>query len=118
MKRREFIGLVGGAAASLPLAARAQQPGGIRRIGVLMAFAESDREGQTWVAAFREGLQKLGWTEGRNVQIETRWATAAVEEIQRFAKELVASQPELRRAHLRLQRYCNRRALSRSFSRT
>jgi putative ABC transport system substrate-binding protein len=95
MKRREFIGLVGGAAAALPLAARAQQPGGIRRIGVLMAFAESDREGQAWVAAFREGLQKLGWTEGRNVQIETRWATAAVEEIQRFAKELVASQPEL-----------------------
>src|SRR6201988_1669820 len=95
MKRREFIGLVGGAAAELPLAARAPQPGGIRRIGVLMAFAESDREGQAWVAAFREGLQKLGWTEGRNVQIETRWATAAVEEIQRFAKELVASQPEL-----------------------
>ncbi len=95
MKRREFIGLVGGAAAALPLAARAQQPGGIRRIGVLMAFSESDREGQAWVAAFREGLQKLGWTEGRNVQIETRWATAAVEEIQRFAKELVASQPEL-----------------------
>ena len=95
MKRREFIGLVGGAAAALPLAARAQQPGGIRRIGVLMAFAESDREGQAWVAAFREGLQKLGWTEGRNVQIETRWATAAVEEIQRFAKELVASQPAL-----------------------
>jgi putative tryptophan/tyrosine transport system substrate-binding protein len=77
-----------------PLAARAQQPERMRRIGVLMSFAESDPEAQARVAAFREGLQKLGWTDGR-IQIDTRWATANVESIQRFAKELLALQPEL-----------------------
>ena len=95
MKRREFISLVGGAAAACPLAARAQQPERMRRIGVLMAFAESDHEAQSWVAAFRQELGKLGWTEGRNIEIDTRWATADVESMQRFAKELVALQPEL-----------------------
>ena len=69
MKRREFITLLGGAAATWPFAARAQPPDRMRRIGVLMAYAEGDQEaGQTRVAAFREGLQKLGWTEGRNVR--------------------------------------------------
>lgn len=67
----------------------------MRRIGVLMAFAESDHEAQSWVAAFREELPKLGWTEGRNIEIDTRWATADVESMQRFAKELVALQPDL-----------------------
>jgi len=95
MRRREFITLLGGAAAVWPLAARAQQGDQMRRIGVLMAFAESDREGQAWVAAFREGLQKLGWTEGRNIRIDTRWAAADAEAMQRFAKELVALQPDL-----------------------
>jgi putative tryptophan/tyrosine transport system substrate-binding protein len=66
VKRREFITLLGGAAAMWPLAARAQQGERMRRIGVLMAYAESVPEAQAWVAAFREGLQKLGWTEGRN----------------------------------------------------
>ena len=68
----------------------------MRRIGVLMAYAESDPEGQACVAAFREGLQKLGWTEGRNIRIDTRWATPGdAESMQRFAKELVALQPDL-----------------------
>jgi hypothetical protein len=66
MKRREFITLLGGAAAGWPIAARAQQTERMRRIGVLMAYAESDREGQALIAAFREGLQKVGWAEGRN----------------------------------------------------
>src|SRR5262245_28416820 len=74
-KRREFITLLGGAAAAWPLRGRAQQqPDGVRRIGVLMAYSESDREGQVNVAAFREGLQKLGWMDGRNVRIDSRWA--------------------------------------------
>ena len=95
MKRREFITLIGGAAATWPLAARAQQTERMRQLGVLMAHAENDPEGQANVAAFREGLQKLGWMEGRNLRIDTRWAAANVESIQRFAKELVALQPDL-----------------------
>ncbi len=95
MKRREFITLLGGAAASWPLAARAQQADRMRRIGILTALAESDREAQSWVAAFGDELRKLGWTEGRNIQIDTRWATADVESMQRFAKELVALQSDL-----------------------
>jgi putative ABC transport system substrate-binding protein len=91
MRRREFISLLGGAAA-WPLAARAQQP---KRIGVLQAFAESDPEAQSWIAAFREGLQKLGWVEGRNLQIDYRWATPDVVRMQEFAKELVALKPDL-----------------------
>ena len=67
----------------------------MRRIGVLMGYAESDRQGQANVAAFRMGLQKLGWTEGRNVAIEYRWAAAEADLVQQFAKELVALQPDL-----------------------
>jgi putative ABC transport system substrate-binding protein len=96
MKRREFITLLGGAAAAWPFAARAQQIDRMRRIGVLMGYAESDREGQAFIAAFREGLQKLGWAEGRNIGIDFRWAEASdVESMQRFAKDLVALQPDL-----------------------
>ena len=94
MRRREFITLVGSAAATWPLAARAQQSDRMRLIGVLMGLAESDREAQSWVAAFREELQKLGWTEGRNIEINTRWATADVELMKRLAKELAALQPD------------------------
>jgi putative ABC transport system substrate-binding protein len=93
MRRRTFITLLGGVAA-WPLIAHAQQPGGIRRIGVLMAYGQSD-EAHSWYAAFREELGKLGWTEGANLRIDVRWATADVESIQRFAKELVSQQPEL-----------------------
>jgi len=93
--RRELLAALGGASVAWPLAARAQQPGGMRRIGVLMGSAENDSEAQAWVAAFREALQKLGWTEGRNIRIDTRWASADVEAMQRFARELVALQPDL-----------------------
>jgi putative tryptophan/tyrosine transport system substrate-binding protein len=95
MKRRDFITLLGGAAA-WPLAARAQQPERMRRVGVLMDVPESDSQAQAYIAAFRNGLQKLGWTEGRNIRIDTRWATPAdADWMQRFAKELVALQPDL-----------------------
>ena len=91
MKRREFITLIGGAAAAWPLAARTQQSEGIRQIGVLMGYAESNLEGQAFVAAFREGLLKLGWAEGRNLRSEYRWAPLGdAEATRRFAKELVA----------------------------
>ena len=94
--RREFVTLLGGAAASWPLAARAQQPDRMRRIGVLMGYAESDLEVQAHIAAFREGLQKLGWTEGRNIQMDTRWAAPDdAASMRRFAKELVALQPDV-----------------------
>jgi len=96
MRRREFITLLGSAALAWPFAARAQQGERVRRIGVLMTLAESDPEAQAFVAAFREGLQKLGWTDGRNIQIDTRWATLGDAELrQRLAKELVALQPEI-----------------------
>ena len=95
MKRREFITLLGGAAAVWPLAARAQQGDRVKRIGVLMAYAEGDLEGEGFVAAFREGLQQLGWAEGRNIRIDLRWAAADEEAMQRFAQELVALQPDL-----------------------
>jgi putative ABC transport system substrate-binding protein len=95
MKRREFITLIGGTVVARPLAARAQQLDVVRRIGVLTGFAESDREGQAFVAAFREGLQKLGWVEGRNIRIDYRWAALDTDLMQRFAKELVALRPDL-----------------------
>ena len=95
MNRRQIITLLGGTAA-WPLAARAQQQGErMRRIGVLMGVPENDLEYQTFVAAFRGGLQELGWAEGRNIQIDTRWAGPDVASIQRFAKELIALQPDL-----------------------
>ena len=73
MRRRDFITLVGGSAVAWPLASRAQQSGQMRRIGVLMPFARDNSEGQARTTAFVQGLQKLGWTEGRNLQIDYRW---------------------------------------------
>jgi putative ABC transport system substrate-binding protein len=94
LNRRKFITLLGSATAC-PLAARAQQPRGMRRIGVLMTYAEDDPEGQAYLAAFREALQKLGWTEGHNFQIDYRWAALGAEATQRFAKDLIVLRPDL-----------------------
>ena len=95
MKRREFISLLGGAAATWPLAARAQQPDRMRRIGVLMNLSEDDPEAQRLVATFREGLAQLGWTEGRNLRIDYRWSAGDIERIRRYAAELVALAPDV-----------------------
>jgi putative ABC transport system substrate-binding protein len=80
MRRREFITLLGGAAAAWPLAARAQQGERLPRVGVLMSVAANDPEGQARIVAFLQGLQQLGLTDGRNVRIETRWATGNAED--------------------------------------
>src|ERR1700732_4544204 len=95
MRRREFTRLLGGATVAWSVAAHAQQTERVRRIGVLTSSAESDQEGQSSVAAFRERLRKLGWMEGRNSEIDIRWAAADVELMKRFAKELVTLQPDL-----------------------
>jgi len=95
MRRRDLIKGIAGSAAVWPLATHAQQSDRMRRIGVLMAFSENDPEARSWAAGFREELGKLGWTEGHNIQIDTSWATADVELLQRSAKQLVALQPDL-----------------------
>jgi len=82
--RREFITLLGGAA-TWPLAARAQQPAGMRRIGVLTAFADNDAEAQANITAFRQSLEKVGWIEGRNLAIDYRWGDADPELIRNYA---------------------------------
>jgi putative ABC transport system substrate-binding protein len=100
MKRRQFITLLGGAAATWPLAARAQPAGRLRRIGVLSGFAEGDLIGQSLVAAFRQRLQGLGWTEGRNVRLDVRWAAAGNLDLMRAnAVELVRMAPDLILVH-------------------
>ena len=99
MTRRQSIALLGGAAVAWPLAVYAQQADRMRRVGVLMAYAESDGEGQAFVAEFQKGLQKLGWAEGRNIQFDYRWTALDAELTQRFAKELTALQPDLIFSH-------------------
>ncbi len=95
MRRREFIKLVGGsAAAAWPIAARAQQAGSVRRIGVLIGFTETDPAVQSWLAAFRGALVKLGWTEGSNLRIDVRWTGYDVDKIKTLAKELVDLRPD------------------------
>jgi putative ABC transport system substrate-binding protein len=94
MKRRAFISLLGGAAAAWPVAARAQQAERVRRIGVLMAVAD-DPEGQARIAAFLQGLQQLGWAEGRNLQIDTRWGAGDADRFRQYAAELVALAPDV-----------------------
>jgi putative ABC transport system substrate-binding protein len=94
MKRREFMALFGGAAV-WPVAARAQQPAGIRRVGVLMNLSENDLEAQRLITVFREGLAQLGWADGRNLRIDYRWAGGDVGRIRDFAKELVELSPDI-----------------------
>ena len=93
MRRREFITLIGGAAA-WPLGAHAQQPERMRRIGVLMVNAESDPDGQVRIGAFRQGLQALGWTEGRNIRIDYRWGAGEPERARSAATDLVSLSPD------------------------
>src|SRR6516164_6850006 len=96
MKRSEFITLLGGAAATWSLATRAQQPERMRKIGALMNFAANDEEGKARVVAFAQALQKLGWTEGRNLRTDTRWAAADdADHYRRYSEELVALAPDV-----------------------
>jgi putative ABC transport system substrate-binding protein len=93
MRRRDFIKVVGGSAAAWPLKARAQQPDRTRLIGVLMGYAESDRTAQSWLAAFRGALTKLGWTENSKLHIELRWTAGDADRMRMLAKELVEMRP-------------------------
>ena len=95
MRRREFITLLGGAAAAWPLVARAQQGQRMRRIGVLMHLAADDPEGQRRVAVFLQGLQEAGWAVGRNVDIDMRWAAGDADRFRRYAMEIVALAPDV-----------------------
>ena len=95
MRRREFITLIGGAAATWPLVAQAQQPERMRRIGVLMNRSESNPEGQARLAAFRQALEQLGWNEGRNIRIDIRWGDDKTDLERKYAAELVALAPDV-----------------------
>jgi putative tryptophan/tyrosine transport system substrate-binding protein len=95
MKRREFISLLGGAAAAWPLAVRAQQPERARRVGILLNAAAEDSEGQSYVAAFQEGMQELGWSVGRNLRIDLRWGGNDADRWRRYADELVGHSPDV-----------------------
>jgi putative tryptophan/tyrosine transport system substrate-binding protein len=94
LKRRQFIALVGGAA-GWPLAARAQQPDRMRRIGVLMSYDETDPDAKTYLSAFMKVLGELGWTDSRDVRIDVRWAGGSVDRALVYAKELVDLQPDV-----------------------
>ena len=99
MRRRQLITLLGGAAVAWPLAARAQQPERTRRIGVLVAYADSDPEAQARVGAFRQGLRELGWTDGHNLRMELRWGTGDPDRARAFATELISLEPDVVVAH-------------------
>ena len=99
MQRRKFITLLGGAAVAWPIAVQAQQPERVRRIGIILATTADDAEFQAWVGAFLQALALLGWTIGRNVRIDTRWASANPGEIRRNAAELAALGPDVILAH-------------------
>ena len=95
MRRRDFIKVITGSAAAWPLAARAQQPDQMRRVGVLMNRRADTPEGHDQVTAFQQALQKLGWSDGRNVQIDIRWGENNVERTRQYATELVALMPDV-----------------------
>jgi putative ABC transport system substrate-binding protein len=95
MRRRDFITLLGGATAAWPIAARAQQPERLRRIGVLMSLTADDRVGQARLTAFVQGLQELGWADGRNVRIDTRWTGGDSDPNRIYAAELLALSPDV-----------------------
>jgi putative ABC transport system substrate-binding protein len=95
IRRREFIFTLGGAAAGWPLAARAQQGERMRRVGVLSPYAADDREARARLAAFLQAMQQLGWADGRNVRIDTRWGAGNASDIRKFAAELVALAPDV-----------------------
>jgi putative ABC transport system substrate-binding protein len=94
MRRREFVTLIGGAAA-WPIAARAQQADRARRVGVLMGYAEADPLAKVLLAEFTQALSEFGWIEGRNLRLEVRWAPANADLMRTFAKELVSLQPDV-----------------------
>src|SRR5215470_13893410 len=93
MRRREFVTLLGGVTVAWPLTARAQHSDRLQLIGVLMAYAESDSTAQSWIAAFRAALAKLGCTEGSNLRIELPWSAADADRMRTLAKELVDLRP-------------------------
>src|SRR5262245_34339106 len=99
MRRRDFITLLGGGAVAFPRPGRAQQPDRVRRIGVLTALREDDPEMQAYLAAFRQELGRFGWSQGRNIHIDLRFAPAGMDQVQALAKELVALQPDVILAH-------------------
>jgi putative tryptophan/tyrosine transport system substrate-binding protein len=99
MRRRDFMKIIGGAAAGWPLAAHAQQPERMRRIGIILPATADDAAFQVWVGAFLQGLALLGWTIGRNVRIDTRWAGVKAPEIRKHAAELIALAPDVILAH-------------------
>ena len=95
MRRREFITLLGGAAAAWPISAHAQQTDRVRRIGVLFSLAATDSELQTRKTAFEQGLQELGWTDGRKVRIDYRWGAGDAANVRKYAAELIALAPDV-----------------------
>jgi putative ABC transport system substrate-binding protein len=99
VRRREFITLLGGTAAAWPLAARAQKPERVRRVGVLLGWAPDAPQAGPFLATFARALRELGWAEGHNIQVDYRWAGSDNDRIQTFAKELVKLQPDLIIAH-------------------
>jgi putative tryptophan/tyrosine transport system substrate-binding protein len=99
MRRREFISVLGGAAATWSFAVRAQQPERIRRVSILLPATADDAEFQTWIAAFHQAMALLGWNIGCNLRVDTRWATSNAADIRRHASELAASAPDVILAH-------------------